>query len=59
MAVPGLNPWVKPGGPCQQGKDEFGHLLVGRWFGVKAEIFSVGFGPELFEKPRPGARQCS
>ncbi len=27
---------------------EFGHLIVGRWFGVKAETFSVGFGPELF-----------
>ena len=27
---------------------EFGHYLVGRWFGVKAEAFSVGFGRELF-----------
>ncbi len=26
---------------------EFGHYLVGRWFGVKAEVFSVGFGKEL------------
>ncbi|QYU68717.1 RIP metalloprotease RseP [Leptolyngbya sp. 15MV] len=26
---------------------EFGHYLVGRWFGVKAEAFSVGFGKEL------------
>lgn len=26
---------------------ELGHYLVGRWFGVKAEIFSVGFGKEL------------
>ncbi|OBV11914.1 RIP metalloprotease RseP [Erythrobacter dokdonensis] len=26
---------------------ELGHLLVGRWFGVKAEAFSVGFGKEL------------
>lgn len=26
---------------------EFGHYLVGRWFGVKADIFSVGFGREL------------
>ena len=23
---------------------ELGHYLVGRWFGVKAEVFSVGFG---------------
>jgi regulator of sigma E protease len=27
---------------------ELGHYLVGRAFGVKAEIFSIGFGRELF-----------
>ena len=26
---------------------ELGHYLVGRWFGVKADVFSVGFGREL------------
>lgn len=26
---------------------ELGHYLVGRWFGVHAEAFSVGFGKEL------------
>jgi len=26
---------------------EMGHYLVGRWCGVKAEVFSIGFGPEL------------
>ncbi|MBX7532016.1 RIP metalloprotease RseP [Qipengyuania sp. 1XM1-15A] len=26
---------------------ELGHYLVGRWFGVKAEAFAVGFGKEL------------
>lgn len=26
---------------------ELGHYLVGRWFGVKAEAFSIGFGPEI------------
>lgn len=26
---------------------ELGHYLVGRWFGVKAESFSIGFGREL------------
>jgi regulator of sigma E protease len=26
---------------------ELGHYLVGRWFGVKADVFSVGFGSEL------------
>lgn len=27
---------------------ELGHYYVGRWFGVKAEAFSIGFGRELF-----------
>ncbi|MEL6238275.1 MAG: RIP metalloprotease RseP [Pseudomonadota bacterium] len=27
---------------------ELGHYLVGRWFGVQAEAFSIGFGSELF-----------
>ncbi len=27
---------------------ELGHYSVGRWFGVKAEKFSIGFGPQLF-----------
>jgi regulator of sigma E protease len=27
---------------------EYGHFIVGRWCGVKAEVFSVGFGRELF-----------
>ncbi len=26
---------------------EFGHYIVGRYFGVKAETFSIGFGKEL------------
>lgn len=26
---------------------ELGHYLVARWFGVGAEVFSIGFGPEL------------
>ena len=26
---------------------EFGHYLAGRWFGVKAETFSIGFGHEI------------
>ena len=26
---------------------EMGHYLVGRWFGVKAETFSIGFGKEV------------
>ncbi|MCW2381594.1 MULTISPECIES: M50 family metallopeptidase [unclassified Sphingobium] len=27
---------------------ELGHYLVGRWFGVHAETFSIGFGKEVF-----------
>jgi regulator of sigma E protease len=27
---------------------ELGHYLVARWAGVKVEVFSIGFGPELF-----------
>ena len=27
---------------------ELGHYLVGRWCGVKAEKFSVGFGPQIY-----------
>jgi regulator of sigma E protease len=27
---------------------ELGHFLVARFFGVKVEAFSIGFGPELF-----------
>jgi len=26
---------------------EMGHYLVGRWFGVKADVFSIGFGREV------------
>lgn len=26
---------------------ELGHYLVGRWCGIKALAFSIGFGPEL------------
>jgi regulator of sigma E protease len=29
---------------------EYGHYIVGRWSGIKAEIFSVGFGPVLFKR---------
>ena len=26
---------------------EYGHYIVGRWTGIKAEVFSLGFGPVL------------
>src|SRR5438552_14275646 len=27
---------------------ELGHFLVAKFFGIKVEVFSVGFGPRLF-----------
>jgi regulator of sigma E protease len=27
---------------------EYGHYIVGRWSGIHAEVFSIGFGPKLF-----------
>ncbi|WP_373356714.1 RIP metalloprotease RseP [Pseudoroseicyclus sp. CXY001] len=27
---------------------ELGHYLIGRWCGIRAETFSVGFGPKIF-----------
>ncbi|AKI00832.1 putative membrane-associated Zn-dependent protease [Hoeflea sp. IMCC20628] len=36
---------------------ELGHYLVGRWCGIKAQVFSIGFGPELFGRnDRHGTR---
>ena len=29
---------------------EFGHYIVGRWCGIDAEVFSIGFGPVLLSR---------
>jgi len=29
---------------------EFGHYIVGRWCGIHAEVFSLGFGKELYAR---------
>lgn len=29
---------------------EYGHYIVGRWGGIKAEVFSLGFGPVLISR---------
>jgi regulator of sigma E protease len=29
---------------------EYGHYIVGRWCGIHAEVFSLGFGPRLFSR---------
>ena len=36
---------------------EYGHYIVGRWSGIRAEVFSLGFGPVLFSRvDRRGTR---
>lgn len=36
---------------------EYGHYIVGRWSGIKADVFSLGFGPVLFSRTdRRGTR---
>jgi regulator of sigma E protease len=36
---------------------EFGHYFIARWNGVRVEVFSIGFGPELFGwRDRAGTR---
>jgi regulator of sigma E protease len=36
---------------------EYGHYIVARWCGVRVEVFSIGFGPELFGRnDRHGTR---
>ena len=30
---------------------EYGHYIVGRWCGIKAEVFSLGFGPVIYARP--------
>ncbi|GGO52737.1 regulator of sigma E protease [Roseovarius pacificus] len=36
---------------------EYGHYIVGRWSGIKAEVFSLGFGPVLWSRmDRHGTR---
>ena len=29
---------------------EYGHYIVGRWCGIKAEVFSLGFGPVIWSR---------
>ena len=36
---------------------EYGHYIVGRWSGIDAEVFSIGFGPVIFARTdRRGTR---
>lgn len=29
---------------------EYGHYIVGRWCGIKADVFSIGFGPVIWKR---------
>jgi len=29
---------------------EYGHYIVGRWSGIKADVFSIGFGPVIWSR---------
>ena len=29
---------------------EYGHYIVGRWSGIHADVFSLGFGPVLYAR---------
>ena len=29
---------------------EYGHYIVGRWSGIHADVFSLGFGPVLYSR---------
>ena len=36
---------------------EYGHYIVGRWSGIHAEVFSLGFGPQIWSRiDRHGTR---
>ena len=37
---------------------EFGHFIFAKIFGVKAEVFSVGFGPKLWKKQMGETELC-
>src|SRR5580704_4972599 len=37
---------------------EFGHFIFAKIFGVKAEVFSVGFGPKLWKKQMGETQFC-
>ncbi|NPA73800.1 MAG: RIP metalloprotease RseP [Epsilonproteobacteria bacterium] len=37
---------------------ELGHFLVAKYFGVKIEVFSIGFGKKLYKKVHNGTEYC-
>ena len=37
---------------------ELGHFLAARFFGVKVEVFSIGFGKKLYKKVYKGTEYC-
>ncbi len=37
---------------------EFGHFIVAKYFGVRVEVFSIGFGKKLFQRKRGDTNYC-
>lgn len=37
---------------------ELGHFLAARFFGVKVEVFSIGFGKKIYKKMHKGTEYC-
>ncbi|HBQ21673.1 MAG: RIP metalloprotease RseP [Deltaproteobacteria bacterium GWA2_38_16] len=37
---------------------EFGHFIVSKFFGVKVEVFSLGFGPKIVKKKMGETQYC-
>ncbi len=37
---------------------EFGHFILSKLFGIRVDVFSIGFGPKLFKKKWKGTEYC-
>src|SRR3989344_7814466 len=37
---------------------EFGHFIIAKFFGVRVDVFSIGFGKKIFKKKWRGTEYC-
>ncbi len=37
---------------------EYGHYIVGRWTGIEADVFSLGFGPVIWSRMDRRGTRC-
>src|SRR3989344_1752487 len=37
---------------------EFGHFIISKLFGIKVEVFSIGFGPKIFKRKWGETEYC-